>query len=218
MRTRVKICGITRVQDGVAAAAAGADAIGLVFYANSPRCVEIEQAAEIASALPPFVTKVALFVNAPADEVEHVIRQVPIDLIQFHGDESPAFCSAQGKPYIKAIRMKPGVNLHEQRELYHLSCGLLVDSYRAGVPGGTGESFNWSLIPADLCAEIVLAGGLTPHNVTAAIRAVHPGGVDVSGGVEATQGAKREMIKGIKDAEAIKQLIRGVEIGDRNTD
>jgi phosphoribosylanthranilate isomerase len=210
MRTRVKICGITRVQDGVAAAAAGADAIGLVFYANSPRYVEIDQAAEIASALPPFVTKVALFVNAPADEVEHVIRQVSIDLIQFHGDESPDFCAAQGKPYIKAVRMKPGVNLHAQRELYHQSCGLLVDSYRAGVPGGTGESFNWSLIPADLCAEIVLAGGLTPHNVAAAIRAVHPWAVDVSGGVE--------VAKGIKDAEAIKQLIRGVESGDRNTD
>ena len=218
MRTRVKICGITRVQDGVVAAAAGADAIGLVFYANSPRYVEIDRAAEIVSALPPFVTKVALFVNAAANEVEDVIRQVPIDLIQFHGDESPGYCCAQGKPYIKAIRMKPGVNLHEQRELYHQSCGLLVDSYRTGVPGGTGESFNWSLIPSDLCAEIVLAGGLTPHNVATAIRVVHPWGVDVSGGVEAAQGAKKEITKGIKDAEAIKQLIRGVELGDRNTD
>ncbi len=214
MRTRVKICGITRVQDGVAAAAAGADAIGLVFYANSPRYVEIDQAAGIASALPPFVTKVALFVNASADEIEQVLSQVPIDLIQFHGNESPDFCSAQGRPYIKAIRMKPGVDLHQQRELYHQSCGLLVDSYRAGVPGGTGESFNWSLIPADLCAEIVLAGGLTPHNVADAIRVVHPWGVDVSGGVEVAQGVK----KGIKDAQAIKQLIRGVEIGDRKTD
>jgi len=210
MRTRVKICGITRVQDGVAAAAVGADAIGLVFYPNSPRYVEIEQAAEIASALPPFVTKVALFVNAPADEIELVVSQAPIDLIQFHGNESPDFCSAQGKPYIKAIRMKAGVNLHQQRELYHQSCGLLVDSYRAGVPGGTGESFNWSLIPADLSAEIILAGGLTPANVADAIRAVHPWGVDVSGGVEAA--------KGIKDAQTIKQLIRGVELGDRNTD
>ena len=210
MRTRVKICGITRVQDGVAAAAVGADAIGLVFYPNSPRYVEIEQAAEIASALPPFVTKVALFVNAPADEIELVVSQAPIDLIQFHGNESPDFCSAQGKPYIKAIRMKAGVNLHQQRELYYQSCGLLVDSYRAGVPGGTGESFNWSLIPADLSAEIILAGGLTPANVADAIRAVHPWGVDVSGGVEAA--------KGIKDAQTIKQLIRGVELGDRNTD
>ena len=210
MRTRVKICGITRVQDGVAAATAGADAIGLVFYADSPRYVEIDRAAGIAAALPPFVTKVALFVNASADEVEQVLSQVPIDLIQFHGNESPDFCAARGKPYIKAIRMKPGVDLHQQRELYHRSCGLLVDSYRAGVPGGTGESFNWSLIPADLCAEIVLAGGLTPHNVADAIRAVHPWGVDVSGGVEAA--------KGIKDAQAIKQLIRGVELGDRKTD
>ncbi len=210
MRTRVKICGITRAQDGVAAAAAGADAIGLVFYPKSPRCVEIDQAAEIASMLPPFVTKVALFVNASADEIGQVVSQVPIDLIQFHGDESPDFCYAQDKPYIKAIRMKPGVNLHKQRELYHQSCGLLVDSYRAGVPGGTGESFNWSLIPSDLCAEIVLAGGLTPHNVADAICAVQPWGVDVSGGVEAA--------KGIKDAQAIKQLIRGVELGDRKTD
>lgn len=218
MRTRVKICGITRVQDGVAAAAAGADAIGLVFYADSPRCVETVQAAEIVAALPPFVTTVALFVNAAADEVEQVIRRVPIDLIQFHGDESPGFCAARSRPYIKAIRMKEGVDLHHQREQYHHSCGLLVDSYRAGVPGGTGESFNWSLIPADLRAEIVLAGGLTPHNVANAIHAVHPWGVDVSGGVEAVQGAKREMIKGIKDAQAIQQLIRGVEIGDRNTD
>jgi phosphoribosylanthranilate isomerase len=214
MRTRVKICGITRVQDGVAAAAAGADAIGLVFYADSPRCVETAQAAEIVAALPPFVTTVALFVNAAADEVERVIRRVTIDLIQFHGDESPDFCAALSRPYIKAIRMKQGVDLHHQRERYHHSCGLLVDSYRAGVPGGTGESFNWSLIPADLSAEIVLAGGLTPHNVADAIHAVHPWGVDVSGGVEAQQGAK----KGIKDAQAIQQLIRGVEIGDRNTD
>ncbi len=218
MRTRVKICGITRIEDGIAAAVAGADAIGLVFYPNSPRYVAIGQAAAIASALPPFVTKVALFVDATEEEIDSVISQAPIDLIQFHGDESPDFCSAQGKPYIKAVRMKPGVNLHEQRELYHLSRGLLVDSYRAGVPGGTGECFNWSLIPADLCAEIVLAGGLTPHNVAAAIRAVHPWGVDVSGGVEAAQGVKREIIKGIKDAQAIKQLIRGVELGDRNTD
>lgn len=209
MRTRVKICGITRGQDGVAAAVAGADAIGLVFYANSPRCVEIDQAAEIASVLPPFVTKVALFVNASAEEIEQVVSQVAIDLIQFHGDESPSFCATHGRPYIKAIRMKPGVNLHEQRDLYHQSCGLLVDSYRAGVPGGTGESFNWSLIPSDLPAEIILAGGLTPHNVADAIRTVHPWGVDVSGGVEAA--------KGIKDAKAINQLIRGVEIGDRNT-
>ncbi len=210
MRTRVKICGITRTRDGRTAAAAGADAIGLVFYANSPRYVEINQAAEIASALPPFVTKVALFVNAPADEIERVVSQVPIDLIQFHGNESPDYCSAQGMPYIKAIRMRPGVNLYEQRELYHHAGGLLVDSYRAGVPGGTGETFNWSLIPADLCAEITLAGGLTPANVAAAIRTVHPWGVDVSGGVEAA--------KGIKDANAIEQLIRGVELGDRNTD
>ena len=214
MRTRVKICGITRAEDGVAAAMAGADAIGLVFYADSPRCVAAAQAAEIVAALPPFVTTVALFVNATAEEIEQLLAQVPVDLIQFHGDESPGFCAAQGRPYIKAIRMKPGVDLHHQRERYHHSRGLLVDSYRAGVPGGTGESFNWSLIPANLQTEIVLAGGLTPHNVADAIQTVHPWGVDVSGGVEVQQGAK----KGIKDAQAIQQLIRGVELGDRNTD
>ncbi|MEN8213993.1 MAG: phosphoribosylanthranilate isomerase [Pseudomonadota bacterium] len=210
MRTRVKICGITRVEDGVSAAAAGADAIGLVFYPGSPRFVEVDRAAAVAAALPPFVTKVALFVDAAHEEIEQIVARVPIDLIQFHGNESPDFCSRQGKPYIKAIRMQPGVDLHAQRERYHHACGLLVDSYKAGVPGGTGEIFNWSLIPDDLAAEITLAGGLNPDNVAAAIDAVHPWGVDVSGGVEAA--------KGIKDAAAIERLIRGVELGDRNTD
>lgn len=210
MRTRVKICGITRVEDGLAAAAAGADAIGLVFYEGSPRCVERRRAADIAVALPAFVSRVALFVNASAEEVERVLTEVPVDTIQFHGDESPRECAVYGMPYIKAVRMRPGVDLHRQRERYRQAAGLLVDSYRAGVPGGTGETFNWSLIPSDISAEIILAGGLNAANVTAAIEAVRPWAVDVSGGVEAS--------KGIKDAKAIEQLMRGVQRGDRDND
>jgi phosphoribosylanthranilate isomerase len=210
MRTRVKICGITRIEDGLAAAAAGADAIGLVFYDGSPRCVEHRQAAEIAAALPAFVSRVALFVNAAAEEVEKVLTEVPIDTIQFHGDESPRECAVYGMPYIKAVRMQPGVDLHRQREHYRQAAGLLVDSYRPGVPGGTGETFDWSLIPSDISDEIILAGGLNAQNVAAAIAAVHPWAVDVSGGVEAS--------KGIKDARAIVQLMRGVQRGDRDND
>lgn len=210
MRTRVKICGITRVEDGLAAAAAGADAIGLVFYEGSPRCVERRRAANIAVALPAFVSRVALFVNASAEEVERVLTEVPVDTIQFHGDESPRECAVYGMPYIKAVRMRPGVDLHRQRERYRQAAGLLVDSYRAGVPGGTGETFNWSLIPSDISAEIILAGGLNAANVTAAIEALRPWAVDVSGGVEAS--------KGIKDAKAIEQLMRGVQRGDRDND
>ena len=208
MRTRVKICGITRVEDGLAAARAGADAIGLVFYPNSPRYVEPEKAAVIASALPPFVSKVALFVNAPADEISEVLQQVPIDLIQFHGNECPGYCDEHGKPWLKAIRMKEGTDLLAERERYHKAAGLLVDSYVPGIPGGTGESFNWSVIPERIVGEIILAGGLNPRNVERAVKSVRPWGVDVSGGVEAE--------KGIKDAAAIKQFVRGVELADRD--
>ena len=218
MRTRVKICGITRVEDGLAAAAAGADAIGLVFYDGSPRCVERRRAADIAVALPAFVSRVALFVNASAEEVERVLTEVPVDTIQFHGDESPRECAVYGMPYIKAVRMRPGVDLHRQRERYRQAAGLQMGegvagawyNDRAGVPGGTGETFNWSLIPSDISAEIILAGGLNAANVTAAIEAVRPWAVDVSGGGEAS--------KGIKGAKAIEQLMRGVQRGDRDND
>jgi phosphoribosylanthranilate isomerase len=208
MRTRVKICGITRIEDGLAAARAGADAIGLVFYPNSPRYIEPEQAARIAAALPPFVSKVALFVNAPAEEIGEVLRQVPIDLIQFHGNECPDYCGEHGRPWLKAIRMKEGTDLLEERQKYSAATGLLVDSYRPGVPGGTGETFNWSLIPQAIAGDIILAGGLNPQNVREAVSSVRPWAVDVSGGVEAS--------RGIKDAESIEQFIRGVQRGDRD--
>jgi phosphoribosylanthranilate isomerase len=210
MRTRVKICGITRIEDGLAAARAGADAIGLVFYPNSSRHVEPEQAALIARAMPPFVSKVALFVNAPAEEIAEVLQQVPIDLIQFHGNECRDYCAGHGRPYLKAIRMKEGTDLLAERERYHDAAGLLVDSYRPGVPGGTGETFNWSLIPREIAGEIVLAGGLDPHNVRDAVTSVRPWAVDVSGGVEISGG--------IKDASAIEQFVRGVQLGDRDSD
>jgi phosphoribosylanthranilate isomerase len=210
MRTRVKICGITRIEDGLAAARAGADAIGLVFYPNSPRYVEPEQAAEIASAMPPFVSKVALFVNAPAEEINAVLQQVSIDLIQFHGNECPDYCDAHGKPWLKAIRMKEGTDLLVERDRYRKAAGLLVDSYIPGVPGGTGETFNWSLIPEEIAGDIILAGGLNPGNIREAVTSVRPWCVDVSGGVEAS--------RGIKDASAIKQFLRGVQLGDRDSE
>jgi len=210
MRTRVKICGITRIEDGLAAARAGADAIGLVFYPNSSRHVETEMAARIARAMPPFVSKVALFVNAPADEISTVLQRVQIDVIQFHGNECPDYCAEHGRPFIKAIRMKEGTDLIAERERYRDACGLLVDSYVPGVPGGTGETFNWSQIPREIAGEIILAGGLNPRNVYEAVTNVRPWGVDVSGGVE--------LSGGIKEASAIEQFVRGVQHGDRDND
>ena len=210
MRTRVKICGITRIEDGLAAARAGADAIGLVFYPNSGRYVEPARAAEIARAMPPFVTRVALFVNAPVEEISEVLQQVPIDLIQLHGNECPDYCARLERPYIKAIRMKADTDLLAERDRYREAAGLLVDTYVPGVPGGTGETFNWSLIPRSLAGDIILAGGLTKHNVLEAVINVRPWAVDVSGGVEASTG--------IKDASAIQQFVRGVQLGDRDID
>lgn len=203
MRTRVKICGITRPEDAAAAVGAGADAIGLVFYQPSPRAISVSRAAEIICNLPPFVTTVGLFVNAAADEVAEVLKSVPLDLLQFHGDESPAFCEAQGRPYIKAVRMRPDVDLTEQGRLYHSAQGLLLDSYQPGKPGGTGATFDWGRIPEGMRGQIILAGGLSPDNVADAVREISPYAVDVSGGVE------RE--KGIKDAEKIRAFMRGVE-------
>ncbi len=205
-RTRAKICGITRVADGLAAVAAGADAIGLVFYAPSPRAVTAAQANTIVSALPPFVTSVGLFVDAPAAEVEAVLAEVPLDLLQFHGNEPPEYCRGFGRPYIKAVRMAEGVDLKAVSADYHDARGLLLDSYQKGVPGGTGHAFDWARIPAGMDKPVVLAGGLKPENVTDAVRRVHPYAVDVSSGVEAD--------KGIKDAERIIAFMRGVELAD----
>ena len=205
-RTRAKICGITRVEDALAAAFAGADAIGLVFYAPSPRDVAIERAAEICAALPPFVTTVGLFVNAAEDEVRGVLDKVPLDLLQFHGDETAAYCQRFSRPYIKAVRMAEGVDLNAVAGQYNGARALLLDSYQKGVPGGTGHAFDWARVPVDLDKPVILAGGLDPENVTGAIRQVHPYAVDVSSGVEAG--------KGIKDAEKIIAFMRGVETAD----
>ena len=200
MRTRTKICGITNVKDALCAVDAGADAIGLVFYDPSPRCVSIEQAAEIQKALPPFVTTVALFVNPELDLVESVIEQVKIDVLQFHGDETPEFCEQFSRPYFKALRMKEGVDLYAECERYDSAQALLLDAYKPGVPGGTGETFDWARIPKDLSKAVILAGGLEPDNVAEAIKQVQPYAVDVSGGVEAK--------KGLKDADKVIQFVR----------
>ena len=201
--TRIKICGITRVQDVQAAAASGADAIGLVFYEKSPRYVTVPQAMQIAVAVPPFVTVVGLFVNAGVDYVRAVLDEVPLSVLQFHGEEEPDFCSYFGLPWLKAIRVKAGVDLVQCAARYSGAQGLLLDAYVEGVHGGTGAAFDWSLIPQKLPLPVVLSGGLSADNVAEAIRQVRPYAVDVSTGVEAG--------KGIKDAAKIAAFIKEVK-------
>jgi phosphoribosylanthranilate isomerase len=188
--TRVKICGITRVEDALAAARSGADAIGLVFYERSPRHVGIEQAGRLAAALPPFVTVVGLFVNADASLVREVLASVPLDLLQFHGDESPEYCAQFLRPFLKAIRVEAGVDLLQCAALYSGAQGLLLDAHVEGIPGGTGASFDWRLIPKSLPLPVILSGGLDAGNVAAAIKQVRPYAVDVSSGVESAKGTK----------------------------
>ncbi|APC20828.1 MAG: phosphoribosylanthranilate isomerase [Pseudomonas protegens] len=199
---RSKICGITRIEDALAAVAAGADAIGLVFYPKSPRAVNVQQARAIIAALPPFVTSVGLFVNASRCELGEILDAVPLDLLQFHGDESAADCEGYHRPYIKALRVKAGDDIAAACLAYPRASGILLDTYVEGVPGGTGEAFDWSLVPQGLSKPIILAGGLTPDNVAAAIARVRPYAVDVSGGVE--QG------KGIKDPAKIQAFMQAV--------
>lgn len=206
---RVKICGITRVEDALSAAQAGADAIGLVFYSRSPRFVTRKVAAEICAALPPFVTTVGLFVNAGRAEIAEILEAVPLDLLQFHGDESPAQCEGHGRNWIKAVRMKDDVDLYACARQYHRAVGLLVDSYVPGVPGGTGETFNWGRLPDDLSLPLVLAGGLHAGNVAEAVTQVRPWAVDVSGGVELDTLQGRQ--GGIKDAAKIRAFINSVK-------
>jgi len=189
MRTRVKICGITRRQDADFAADSGADAICLVFYPPSPRAISIAQAQNITKGLNPFVSKVALFVDPDAVDVSHCLDAVSVDIIQFHGDESPQFCSQFGKPYIKAIRMQPDTDLAQLAKTYESADALLLDAYQPGVPGGTGTTFDWSLI-SQIDKPIILAGGLKADNVAEAIKQVQPFAVDVSGGVETEKGIK----------------------------
>lgn len=201
-RVRVKFCGITRREDALHAAALGADAIGLVFYPPSPRAVDIRRAAEIVAGLPPYLSVVGLFVDAAREQVREALAYLPIDLLQFHGDEPAEACRGYGRPYVKAVRMRDGVNLTAVAGTYADAAGLLLDSYREGLPGGTGATFDWGRIPRDLGKPVVLAGGLTPDNVGAAIAAVQPYAVDVSGGVEIS--------KGLKDRGMMTAFMRGV--------
>ncbi|GAB6141774.1 phosphoribosylanthranilate isomerase [Methylosoma difficile] len=206
MRTRVKICGFTRTEDAVAAARLGADAIGLVFYPPSPRHIDIAQAANIVNALPAFTTVVGLFVDAEAAQIREVLAKVPIDCLQFHGDETPEQCRLYGKRYIKAIRMREGTDVHQLARDYHDADGLLLDAYHPNAKGGTGNQFDWALIPNDCALPIILAGGLDADNAQQAVKAVKPYALDVSSGVEAE--------KGIKDAQKMRAFLKEVTQGD----
>lgn len=189
-RTRVKICGITRIEDARVAIESGADALGLVFYEKSPRYVSLAMAAEIVRTVSPFVTVVGLFVNATAEEVRQVIHRVGLDLLQFHGDEDEAFCAQFGVPYLKAIRMSPSLDIRGIVSEYRSARGLLFDAWHKDKYGGTGETFDWARLSEVADIPFVLAGGLTPENIEKAISTVHPYAVDVSGGVEASPGVK----------------------------
>lgn len=195
-RKRIKICGIKRLEDAMVAAQYGADALGFVFYEPSPRNVEIETAKAIIEKLPAFVTSVALFVDPSVEFVEKVIDQTKVDLLQFHGDEAAEFCSQFSRPYMKALRVKPESDITQQASSYNKARAILLDAYVKNVPGGTGVSFDWSLIPTDLNQPIILAGGLDPSNVKTAIEQPNIWGIDVSGGVEEQKGVKSpELIK-----------------------
>ncbi|BCX89959.1 phosphoribosylanthranilate isomerase [Methylomarinovum tepidoasis] len=205
-RTRVKICGFTRPDDAIEAARLGVDAVGLVFHPQSPRHVTLERAREIALALPAFVTVVGLFVDARPAVIERVLAQVPLGLLQFHGHEPPEACRRYGRPYIKAVRMAADVDLEREAARYYDSRGLLLDAWHPAAAGGTGERFDWARIPGDLPLPVILAGGLAPDNVAAAVRQVRPWAVDVSSGVESA--------KGIKDPARMAAFIREVRHGD----
>ena len=205
-RVRIKICGITRPEDARIAAALGADAVGLVFYPDSPRYVTIEQARSITDALPPFVCKTGLFVNADEDTIRGVLDRVNLDLLQFHGEEDRQMCERYSKPYIKAVRMQATTDLTRLAAEYQSAGALLLDSFVEGLRGGTGRTFDWSLVSGDTGMPLILAGGLTAENVADAIRRVSPYGVDVSGGVESD--------KGIKDAGKMAEFINEVRYAE----
>ncbi len=207
MRTRIKVCGFTDPENAVAAAYQGVDAIGLVFYPPSPRHVTVEQAQRVIAALPAFVTTVGLFVDESQEVIEHVLSQVPLDLIQFHGDEAPDFCRLVGHPYIKAVRMRPETDLMQLADDFFDASALLLDAYHPGLKGGTGHHFDWNLIPEQYPLPIILAGGISVENAYQAIKQAQPYALDVSSGVERQ--------KGIKDINKIIELITEVELGDK---
>jgi phosphoribosylanthranilate isomerase len=206
MRTRVKICGITRAEDAEAAAAQGADAVGLVFYRPSPRYVTLEAAKRIVAATPAFVATVAVFVNPSSEEVEAVIRECGVTLLQFHGDEHPEFCAGFSRPYIKVARIRPGLDLLKYLSPHTAARAWMLDAFHEDMWGGTGGAFDWGLVPRSAAKPIILSGGLTTDNVADAVRRVRPYAVDVSTGVEAS--------KGIKDAAKIAAFIGAVRRED----
>ena len=205
-RTRIKFCGITRSDDLAAAVSSGADALGLVFYPASPRAVTPTEAVHLLKTRPAWVSIVGLFVNAEANWVRETVRRVTLDCLQFHGEESPEYCQQFGLPWMKAIAVAPGDDVMARAAPYADAAAILLDTYKEGVPGGTGECFDWSLIPKELSTPVVLAGGLTPDNVSAAIRSVRPYAVDVSGGVEVAPGRK--------SAEHMRRFADAVRIAD----
>ncbi len=209
VRTRVKICGITREQDATAVVQSGADALGLVFYPKSPRHVTLAQARNIAAAVAPFVTVTGLFVNAPADLVREVLASVPLGLLQFHGQETNDFCNCFGLPFIKSIAMQRETDLLSLVSGYPDAAGFLLDAWQPEIHGGGGVTFDWQQVPKDLHVPIILAGGLTPDNVASAIRTVKPYAVDVSSGVE--------IDKGIKSGEKIEAFMREVRNSEART-
>jgi len=206
MATAVKICGITRLEDALTSIHAGAQAIGFVFYPSSPRYIAPTAAGAILRALPPFITTVGLFVDAPAEEVRAIVAQVPLQLLQFHGAETPAYCRQFERPYMKAVRMGPEVDLLQYARDYEDAKALLLDAYVEGLHGGSGAVFDWSRVPVKLPVPVILSGGLTVENVGDAVRRVRPSAVDVSSGVESA--------KGIKDAGKIAAFIAGVRNAD----
>ncbi|WP_246840964.1 phosphoribosylanthranilate isomerase [Hahella sp. CCB-MM4] len=202
MRTRCKICGITRLEDALQAVESGVDALGFVFYEPSPRYIDPVKADEIVRQLPPFVSSVGLFVNHGRDQVESILKTVRLDVLQFHGDEDDAFCRSFNKVYYKAIGVESAEALQQKMREYPGASALLLDTHDPVLKGGTGRSFDWRLVGAERPKPIILAGGLNPENVREAINLTHPYAVDVSGGVEAS--------KGIKDAQLMKDFLREV--------
>lgn len=203
MNIRVKICGITRVEDAVCAAEAGADAVGLVFFSGSRRFVEMDRAAEIVRALPPMVSAVGLFVNAAASDIQTALMKMPLDILQFHGDETPEFCRQFDRPYWKAVRVRTRDDVEQAADQYYDARALLLDAYSPDQYGGTGKTFDWNMLPENLTMPWILAGGLTPENVQAALRQSGARAVDVSGGVELSHG--------VKDHQKIAEFIRRVK-------